>query len=151
MNRYRDISAFAQSFAAEFKGFMKANSVTNLQLAERLGRNDGYISERANGKRPIDADDVDALASLVSGWTGRDLMIELSRRVRVGLAPASADSSGTPKPNLRIVGGMSDTADLHSIDLGHADMKLAASTDNSSVTEQTHPDYENDSQDHQED
>lgn len=108
MTRYRDISEFAQAFAAEFKGFMKANSITNLQLAARLGRNDGYISERANGKRPLDADDVDALASLVQGWTGRDLMIELSRRVRVGLAPQSADASATARPNLTIVGGMPD-------------------------------------------
>lgn len=108
MTRYRDISEFAQAFASEFKGFMKANSITNLQLAARLGRNDGYISERANGKRPLDADDVDALASLVQGWTGRDLMIELSRRVRVGLAPQTADASATARPNLTIVAGMSE-------------------------------------------
>lgn len=91
MTRYRDISAFASAFAAEYKGFMKANGITNLQLAERLGRNDGYISERANGKRPLDADDIDALASLVDGWTGRDLMIELSRRIRVSRTPWNAD------------------------------------------------------------
>lgn len=149
MNRYRDISEFARGFAAEFKGFMKTHKVTNLQLAERLGRNDGYISERANGKRPLDADDVDALASLVPGWTGRDLMIELSRRVRVGLAPWNADSSATPTPNLALVSGSSETVDPHEIDLSRGDLDLAASTDNSTVQEQTHPNDEDFSQDPQ--
>lgn len=82
MNRYREISAFAVAFAAEYKGFMKANGVTNLQIAEHLGRNDGYVSERANGKRPLDTDDVDALAHLAS-WSPKELMIELARRARI--------------------------------------------------------------------
>lgn len=147
MNRYREISDFARGFAAEFKGFMKTHKVTNIELADRLGRNDGYISERANGKRPLDADDVDALASLVPGWTGRDLMIELSRRVRVGLAPWSAAESATPKPNLRLVSGSGETVDPHEIDLSRGDLDLAASTDSSSVQDQTHVGDEDFSQD----
>ncbi|MFT4156527.1 MAG: hypothetical protein QM630_01140 [Microbacterium sp.] len=82
MNRYREISPFALAFAAEYKGFMKANGITNLQIAEHLGRNDGYVSERANGKRPLDTDDVDALAQL-AGWSPRELIIELARRARI--------------------------------------------------------------------
>lgn len=146
MTRYREVSDFAKHFAAEFKGFMKANSITNLQLADRLGRNDGYISERANGKRPLDADDVDALASLVEGWTGRDLMIELARRVRVGLAPSSSDSSAAATPNLVLVGGMTDD-ELSNIDLSRGDYALAATHDTSAVLEQSHPDYEDENQD----
>lgn len=145
MTRYREISGFAKAFAAEYKGFMKANEVTNLQLAERLGRNDGYISERANGKRPIDADDVDALATLVPGWTGRDLMIELSRRVRVAIAPDTADSSSTAKPDLSIVSGMTDD-ELSNLDLSQGDYELASTNDRTGIKDQTHPDYEGESQ-----
>lgn len=83
MNRYRELSPFASAFAAEYKGFMKANSINNLQIAQKLGRNDGYVSERANGKRPLDTEDVDALAMLVPGWDGRALMMELARRTRL--------------------------------------------------------------------
>lgn len=83
MSRYREISAFAKAVAAEYAGFMRSNNITNLQVAEVLDRNDGYVSERKSGKRPLDLDDIDALASLVPGWTGRTLAIELARRARV--------------------------------------------------------------------
>lgn len=91
MTRYREISSFATAFAHEYRGFMRAHGVTNLQVAAVLGRNDGYVSERASGRRPLDTDDVDALASLVEGWSGRGLMIELARRTRADLS----ESSGT--------------------------------------------------------
>lgn len=81
-DQYPPMSAFARAFAAEYKGFMRAAGVTGAQLAAALGRNAGYVSERANGKRALDTNDVDALASLVAGWTGRTLMRELARRTR---------------------------------------------------------------------
>lgn len=77
---------FVTSFAAEYKGFMRANNITNMQIAEHLGRNDGYVSERANGKRPLDTADIDALAALVPGWDGHRLMIELARRAELALS-----------------------------------------------------------------
>lgn len=85
-DRYRELRPFAAAFAAEYKGFMKANGISNMQIAHKLGRNDGYVSERANGKRPLDTEDVDALAMLVPGWDGRSLMIELARRTRAAQA-----------------------------------------------------------------
>lgn len=78
------MTAFAVAFAAEFKGFMKSNGVTGAQIAEVLGRGEGYVSERTNGKRALDTNDVDALAELAGkGWTGKTLMIELARRTRL--------------------------------------------------------------------
>lgn len=69
---------------------MKSSDVTGAEIAARLGRAPGYVSERVNGKRALDTDDVDALAELAgSPWTGRALMIELARRVR-----AAEDGSG---------------------------------------------------------
>lgn len=82
MERFRALSPFAAAFAAEYKGFMRASGITGYRLAEKLGRNEGYVSERVNGRRPLDTEDVDALAMLVEGWTGKTLMIELARRVQ---------------------------------------------------------------------
>lgn len=79
---YPAISDFARAFAAEYSGFMKANDVKGFQIAEVLRRAPSYVSDRTSGKRALDTDDVDALASLVEGWTGRELMLELARRTR---------------------------------------------------------------------
>lgn len=62
---------------------MKEYRVTGAQIAAKLDRNKGYVSERVNGKRPLDTEDVDALAMLAGdGWTGKSLLIELARRAR---------------------------------------------------------------------
>lgn len=74
---------------------MAANNISGKQIAEVLNREAGYVSERTNGKRPLDTDDVDALASLVSGWSGRTLTIELATRAR---AQISDQSNVTPGP-----------------------------------------------------
>lgn len=81
------MTSFALAFAAEFKGFMKANGIAGAQIAEVLGRGEGYVSERVNGKRALDTNDVDALASLVPGWDGLALMLELSRRAEAARQP----------------------------------------------------------------
>lgn len=79
---YPPIGPFSVAFAAEYKGFMKSAGITGAQIAEQLGRNEGYVSERVNGKRPLDTDDVDVLAALEGTISGRDLMLELARRAR---------------------------------------------------------------------
>lgn len=77
-NDFREMSAFTLAFAEEYKKYMKAHKVKQRQIAEYLGFTEAYVSERVNGKRAIDTNDIDALASL-SGTTGRSLMIELAR------------------------------------------------------------------------
>ena len=77
-NDFREMSAFALAFATEYKKYMKAHKVRQRQIAEYLGFTEAYVSERVNGKRAIDTNDVDALATL-SGTTGRSLMIKLAR------------------------------------------------------------------------
>lgn len=81
-SRFPKTSAFTRAFAAEYKAFMVSAGIRGADIASVLDRGEGYVSERVNGKRPLDTDDVDALASLVEGWNGIDLMIELSRRAR---------------------------------------------------------------------
>lgn len=75
---FRAVSAFALAFAEQYKKYMKAHGVKQRQIAEHMKVTEAYVSERVNGKRALDANDVDALAVL-SDTTGRSLMIELAR------------------------------------------------------------------------
>lgn len=74
----KPISAFATAFANEYKSYMKAHKVRQVAIANALQVTEAYVSERVNGKRALDTDDVDALAKL-TGTTGKNLMIELAR------------------------------------------------------------------------
>lgn len=83
MSRYPVLSDFSRAFAAAYRGFMAEHRVSGRQIADKLDRNIGYVSERVNAKRPLDTEDVDALAMLVGeAWSGRTLMIELARRAK---------------------------------------------------------------------
>lgn len=57
---------------------MKAHKVRQVAIANALQVTEAYVSERVNGKRALNTDDVDALAKL-TGTTGKNLMIELAR------------------------------------------------------------------------
>lgn len=87
VTRYNDLSPFSIAFAAAFRGFMAENNVTGKQIAAKLGRNTGYVSERINGKRALDTEDVDALAMLAGGnLDGGELLLELARRAGDSIA-----------------------------------------------------------------
>lgn len=78
--RFPQIRPFTRAFAMEYKAFMNAHGVRGAHIAAALSRGEGYVSERVNGKRPLDTEDIDVLATLVDGWTGADLTIELARK-----------------------------------------------------------------------
>ena len=124
-DRYRPLTPFASAFAAEYKGFMKANGITNLQIAGKLLRNDGYVSERVNGKRALDTEDVDALALLVPGWTGKSLMMELARRVQEARLTAEADEISNIS-QFRVRSNVSGSGEA---ELQQEEVALAASDD----------------------
>lgn len=89
---------FSVAFAAQYRGFMKSENITQQHIADLINRDRSYVSERVNALRPLDTDDVDALASL-TGWTGRDLMIELSKRARtLSVVPPVEDEEPTVSP-----------------------------------------------------
>lgn len=88
MTKYPELSPFTLAFADAYRGFMKEHRITGSALTEKLGRALGYVSERINGKRALDTEDVDALAMLAGGgWTGKTLMIELARRAQAEVEP----------------------------------------------------------------
>lgn len=86
---YPPLSDFTLAFAREYKAFMVANGIKGYQIAEKLGRNESYVSVRANGKRALDTQDVDALA-ILAGWSGESLMLELARRASAAGHPGGA-------------------------------------------------------------
>lgn len=89
MTKYPELSPFTLAFADAYRGFMKEYRITGSALTQKLGRALGYVSERINGKRALDTEDVDALALLAGGgWTGKTLMIELARRAQADIAPS---------------------------------------------------------------
>lgn len=92
MSKYPKLTDFSLAFADAYRGFMREYRITGLELTEKLGRALGYVSERVNGKRALDTEDVDALAMLAGeGWTGRTLMIELARRARIATEALQED------------------------------------------------------------
>lgn len=105
MSKYPQLSEFSLAFADAYRGFMKEYRVTGQGLTNKLGRALGYVSERVNGKRALDTEDVDALAMLAGdGWTGRTLMIELSRRARETMVIDDANVGGRVEDDIPHLG-----------------------------------------------
>ncbi|WEB55799.1 helix-turn-helix domain-containing protein [Bifidobacterium breve] len=82
---------------------MKAHKVRQRQIAEYLGFTEAYVSERVNGKRAIDTNDVDALAAL-SGTTGRSLMIELARLTKETLRQPVSETASVVSQLEKVIG-----------------------------------------------
>lgn len=75
----REMSAFSRAVSAEIKGLLATHGVTQAQFAKALDRNQGYVSERVNGLKAFDINEIDALAKLI-GITGQDLLMRVSGR-----------------------------------------------------------------------
>lgn len=67
--RYRTVSGFSQEFAHHLRDILRESpkSVTQSEIADALpnSRTQGYVSERLNGKRPIDTDMIAVIAELI--------------------------------------------------------------------------------------
>ncbi|MEJ6489758.1 hypothetical protein PQI23_08495 [Leucobacter sp. USCH14] len=113
MSKYPELSPFSLAFADAYRGFMREHRITGQALTEKLGRALGYVSERINGKRALDTEDVDALAMLAgSEWSGRTLMIELARRARVAVEGPGEDALPDNVVRLPQTGGAVSALDL---------------------------------------
>lgn len=100
MGRYTPLSVFSTAFAAEYRGWAAAHDVTQDQIAATLDRNRSYVSERMSGKRALDTEDVDALASL-TGQTGQQLIVELARRAQSRIAASNIRQLPTTRTGQR--------------------------------------------------
>lgn len=73
-------AAFTRAFAAEMRGFMSSQGLSQVRLAMQIGRSQAYISDRVTGKAAFDMDDVDGIARLM-GMTGAELLRRVAQRV----------------------------------------------------------------------
>jgi transcriptional regulator with XRE-family HTH domain len=78
----RTPSEFSREFARRLNGLIGESSkkVTGQQIAKALNRNDGYVSERKNGKRSWTIDDIDGIAELLD-LTGIDALAIIVERI----------------------------------------------------------------------
>lgn len=90
-------AAFSREFARKLNGVIgeAEHPPTGRELARALSRNDGYVSERKNGKRSWSVDDVDVIAGEL-GVHGLDLMLTVLGRMEPPAAGVVLPFPGVP-------------------------------------------------------
>jgi transcriptional regulator with XRE-family HTH domain len=66
--------------SAALRTFMGDRDITQQQVADALGRSQGYVSQRTSGRRDLSVDIIAAVAELAH-LTPRALMVELTERM----------------------------------------------------------------------
>lgn len=104
------------------------------------------LSEDALAKAQASYEERLSVINGLSRFSRMQLLLELVRRERVENVSVSSSDAGASVASVGgNVSGLSDD-DLHSMDLSQQDHALAASHDDTTVTEQQHPNYEDESQ-----
>lgn len=63
-SKIRPTTAFTRGFAAALRHVMAARGVSQQSVADEIGRNQGFVSERTSGKRPCDTDIIAGIATV---------------------------------------------------------------------------------------
>jgi transcriptional regulator with XRE-family HTH domain len=79
--------------ARALQDFMRERDITQNQVAEFLGRSQGYVSHRTNGREALTVDIIGAVAVLAH-LTPDALTLELAHRAASGPAPEPAEGTG---------------------------------------------------------
>lgn len=79
----REVPEFTRLVARTIKGMMAERGVTQSQVAEAIGRTQGYVSERVNGLDSWNTAEIEALAHIFGISGGMELMMEIGRRLAV--------------------------------------------------------------------
>lgn len=77
----RPVSDFSRRFAAALRGYMKEHDVSQKDVAARVERSPGYVSEHISGKRAVDGDLIAAIAD-AARVAPEGLVEEVTRRMR---------------------------------------------------------------------
>lgn len=75
----RPTSSFSRNMSAALRGYIRERAILQSDVARRIKRSEGYVSERLTGARAPDTDLIDAVA-LLAGVPSRSLHEELLRR-----------------------------------------------------------------------
>ncbi len=82
--------------AATVRALMGEHSITQAEIAVKIGKTQGYVSPRVNGKKPFDVDELDTIAAM-AGMQGVELLREAARRIAlVGAAPHASTREELP-------------------------------------------------------
>lgn len=87
------LTAFSRDFAAALREVMERRGVTQTQVAEAIGRTQGYVSERVRGVRAPDTDVIAGVAQ-AAGVQPSTIASEVVATMRGGRVPL--DSGGDP-------------------------------------------------------
>lgn len=75
----RDVADSSRRIARAAQEYMDDHGVTQTQVAKAIGRTQGYVSEHLNGRRAVEMDMLEAIATL-SGLSLFGLLAELTQR-----------------------------------------------------------------------
>lgn len=93
-------SDFSRALGAHLADVMRERGITQTQVADRLGRVQGYVSERLNGHRAPETDLIDAVAALAH-LTPHALMLELLARGTSAVGAAATPPGTRAVPSRR--------------------------------------------------
>lgn len=80
------MSELNEQVSRALRAFMADHGVTQQTVADRLGRSQGYVSQRTNGRRDLSIDIIAAVAE-IAHLTPRALMTELTERMSTTARP----------------------------------------------------------------
>lgn len=148
--------------ASQVKTLRTAANLKQSELAEMAGISRqalsnierGSVPQMDNLRRIYEVLGVDILPTEFSPDTTQWINIvggimdslPADRRAKAGKAAVDAVTTELVNASLN-VSGLGQAMDPHEIDLSQGEVDLAATTDNTSVQEQSHPEYEDESQD----
>ncbi len=85
--------------ARAFQDIMREKGITQQQVADRLGKSQGYVSHRTNGREALTVDIIGAVAELAR-ITPLMLTLDMSERASAALASRPSEPDGdTPTPS----------------------------------------------------
>lgn len=90
----RDPASFGFQVSTVLRDLMRERGITQQDVADVLGRSQGYVSQRTNGREVLGLDIIQAVAHLAH-LTPRALMVELTERT-ARVAESGTESSSSP-------------------------------------------------------
>lgn len=96
----RETTAFTRAVAAEIRGYLAREGINQTEVSVHLSRSQGYVSERLNGIRPFDLDDIDKIAQLM-GYDGMAFLRQVALRAEEALAAKPRDQLSERRGRMR--------------------------------------------------
>lgn len=93
-----NVTRFSKALGVGLAAVMRDRGITQTRVASLMGRNQGYVSERLNGLRPIDADMIAAVA--LAARTRPFVIAEAALEQTKGIVADEAEVL-TPSPRSR--------------------------------------------------